>query len=126
VDIDYMYGSGDSEEARGIRLQLTGSAISGRGSDAVGPCEWSGHIRGAEAEIVKRYTGKHDIVHRGAYNADKGSIKGEWHIPGTDVKGTFVMEERMVERKVQKGGGGEVYSAPFALCVKLVSTCLIS
>lgn len=69
-------------------ITISGSQITGYGSDLVGNFTWTGYISGRKVNIIKQYYGKHKVSYEGTMIDN--SINGNWAIEHID-HGSFTL-----------------------------------
>ncbi|MCU0876397.1 MAG: hypothetical protein MUF06_01210 [Pirellulaceae bacterium] len=63
-----------------LKLRISGSQISGSGTDIVGPFTLQGTISaGGGVAMVKQYLGQHQVDYLGTYDGE-GTMFGEWRL----------------------------------------------
>jgi hypothetical protein len=73
-----MYGRQPMQE---LRLEFQDGAVSGSGTDIVGPFTLEGVLANGKVDITKQYIGRHRLKYIGDFDGE-GTMQGTWMIGG--------------------------------------------
>jgi len=76
-------------------LTFRDGKVFGKGTDSVGPFQWSGTYNDNDIYMEKQYLRKHKVIYNGT-KCEHGAFKGTWTIDN-DSEGEFYLKKKTIQ-----------------------------